>query len=173
VTYWHNNAQPQSRDTEGIFPLDGKDLASVTDEALATLITTAPIIHQLGGTTVVRLSEKLIMKGGGSVLASEAKMLSLIASRASIRIPRIHRTFQVEDHTQYFGTSGYIVMDFIQGQPLDECWNGLSLDTQGGNHYESCRNYQRDAVYWAFTTRPYHNPALLVEGHAGLVLYRL
>ncbi|KAJ6020184.1 Aminoglycoside phosphotransferase [Penicillium canescens] len=107
------------------------DLNSVTDEALATLLTTAPILHQLGGTTVVRLSESLIMKGGGSVMASEAEMLRLIASRTTIRAPRVYRSFQVKDDTQYFGTSGYIVMDFIPGQPLDECWNSLSRDTQG------------------------------------------
>lgn len=71
------------------------------------------------------------MKGGGSVLASEAEMLRLIASRTTIRAPRVYRTFQVKDDTQYFGTSGYIVMDFIPGQPLDECWNDRSRDTQG------------------------------------------
>ena len=79
----------------------------------------------------MRLSKKLIMKGGGSVLASEAKMLNLINSRASIRVPQVHRSFQVEDDTKYFGTSGYIVMDFIQGQPLDECWDSLPPSTQG------------------------------------------
>lgn len=79
----------------------------------------------------MRLSENLIMKGGGSVMASEAEMLRLIASRATIRAPRVYRSFQVKDDTQYFGTSGYIVMDFIPGQPLDECWNALSRDTQG------------------------------------------
>lgn len=80
---------------------------------------------------MVRLSETLVMKGGGSVLASEAEMLRLIASRTAIRAPRVYRSFQVDDDTQYFGISGYIVMDFIPGQPLDECWNGLSRDTQG------------------------------------------
>ncbi|KAJ5981548.1 Aminoglycoside phosphotransferase [Penicillium canescens] len=125
-------ADPQSREPDGSFPLDGKDLNSVTDEALVIFLTTASILHQLGGTTVVRLSETLIMKGGGSVMASEAQMLRLIASRTIIRAPRVYRSFQVKDdtHTQYFGTSGYIVMDFIPGQPLDECWNTLSRDTQ-------------------------------------------
>ncbi|KAJ5195821.1 Aminoglycoside phosphotransferase [Penicillium cf. viridicatum] len=121
---------PHSRDTGGFFPADGKDINSITNETLATLLTSAPIIHQLGGTTVVRLSEDLVMKGGGSVLASEAEMLNLIASRTSIRVPRVHRSFQVEDDTQYFGTAGYILMDFIQGQPLDECWNSLSRAKQ-------------------------------------------
>lgn len=77
----------------------------------------------------MRLSETLIMKGGGSVMASEAEMLRLIASRTTIRAPRVYRSFQVKDDTQYFGTSGYIVMDFIPGQPLDESWNSLSRDT--------------------------------------------
>ncbi|KAJ5967169.1 Aminoglycoside phosphotransferase [Penicillium viridicatum] len=127
----HPISHPQSRDPDGFFPLDGKDLNSVTDEALAALLTSSPIIHQLGGTTVVRLSETLIMKGGGSVMTSEAEMLRLIASRTTIRAPRVYRSFQVKDDTQYFGTSGYIVMDFIPGQPLDESWNSLSRDTQG------------------------------------------
>ncbi|KAL4808575.1 kinase-like domain-containing protein [Aspergillus unguis] len=124
-------SHPQSRDRDGNFPLDGKDLDSVSDEELAAFLTSAPILHQLGGTTVVRLSETLIMKGGGSVMTSEAEMLRLIASKTSIRAPRVYRSFQVNDDTQYFGACGYIVMDFIPGQPLDECWNGLPSETQG------------------------------------------
>jgi aminoglycoside phosphotransferase (APT) family kinase protein len=58
-------------------------------------------------------------------------MLRLVASRTSIRAPRVHRSFQVKDDAQYFGTSGYIVMDFIQGLPLDECWDNSSRSTQG------------------------------------------
>jgi aminoglycoside phosphotransferase (APT) family kinase protein len=71
------------------------------------------------------------MKGGGSVMVNEAETLRLVASRTTIRAPRVYRSFQVKDDTQYFGTSGYIVMDFITGQPLDESWNSLSRDTQG------------------------------------------
>jgi hypothetical protein len=85
--YWHFYVKPQGREPKGSFPLGGKDLNSVTDEALVALLTTAPILHQLGGTTVVRLSETLVMKGVGSVLASEAEMLRLVASRTTIRAP--------------------------------------------------------------------------------------
>lgn len=35
----------------------------------------------------MRLSETLVMKGVGSVLASEAEMLRLVASRTTIRAP--------------------------------------------------------------------------------------
>ncbi|EAU36807.1 predicted protein [Aspergillus terreus NIH2624] len=124
-------SHPHSRDREGGFPLDGKDLNSVSDEALAALLTSAPILHQRGGTTVVRLSNTLVMKGGGNVLPGEAEMLRLLTSRTAIRTPRVYRSFQVKDDTQYFGTTGFIVMDFIPGQPLDECWDCLSRDTRG------------------------------------------
>ncbi|KOS41882.1 hypothetical protein ACN38_g7273 [Penicillium nordicum] len=70
------------------------------------------------------------MKGGGGVLSCEAKTLNFIASKTGIRAPRVHRAFQVEDETQYSGTKGYIVMDFIAGQPLDKCWTNLPYDNQ-------------------------------------------
>ncbi|KAL4898714.1 hypothetical protein BDV59DRAFT_9252 [Aspergillus ambiguus] len=30
------------------------------------------------------------------------------------------------DDTKYFGTMGYIVMDYIDGEPLDSCWGDFS-----------------------------------------------
>lgn len=88
------------------------------------------MLHKLGATKVVRLSRHLVMKGGGSVLPCEAETLNFVASKTGIRAPRVHRAFQVEDETQYFGTKGYIVMDFIAGQPLDKCWTNLPYDNQ-------------------------------------------
>ncbi|OQE08521.1 hypothetical protein PENVUL_c009G01285 [Penicillium vulpinum] len=123
-------SDPQSRDLEGDFPLDGKDLDSVTDEALIALLESAPALHDLGSTKVVRLSRHLVMKGGGSVLPCEAEMLNFVASKTGIRVPRVHRSFQVEDRTQYFRTRGYIVMDFIAGKPLDNYWPDLPYDNQ-------------------------------------------
>ncbi|KAJ5736160.1 uncharacterized protein N7483_001285 [Penicillium malachiteum] len=46
----------QNRGPEGVFPLDEKNLDSVTDKILATLLESAPVLYKLGGTTVVRLS---------------------------------------------------------------------------------------------------------------------
>ncbi|KAJ5586881.1 Aminoglycoside phosphotransferase [Penicillium hispanicum] len=121
---------PQNRGLKGVFPLDAKNLDSVTDETLATLLESAPILYELGGTTVVRLSQHLVMKGGGSVLPCEAETLNLVASKTGIRAPRVYRSFTIRDETQYFGIRGYIVMDFIAGQPLDECWSNLPHDDQ-------------------------------------------
>lgn len=74
----------------------------------------------------MRLSKNLVLKGGGNVLPCEAEVLRLINSKSSIRVPRVHRSFQLDDETQYFGTAGYIVMDYIDGQPLDTFWNDLN-----------------------------------------------
>lgn len=118
-------SQPTSRDVDRACPLDDVDLMSMSDESLAALLDSAPVLHQLGETTVVRLSKDLVMKGGGNVLPSEAEVMKLVESETRVRAPRVHRSFQVPDPTKYFGTLGYIVMDYIHGQPLDHCWESL------------------------------------------------
>ena len=125
-----NLVQPVSRDPNTIFPLDGHDLEAVSDAALISLLDTAPILFGLGGATVVRLSRGLAMKAGGNVLPSEAEAMRLVGAETDIPVPRVHRSFQVPDSTQYFGTKGFIVMDYINGSPLDECWTSLSLEAQ-------------------------------------------
>ena len=122
--------QPTSRDSDGHFPLDNEDLAAVSDAQLILLLNTAPVIHRLGGTTVVRLSRGLVMKAGINVLASEAETLRLVAAQTKVPVPRVHRSFQVPDSTQLWGTTGFIVMDYIDGRPLDDCWRSLEYDIQ-------------------------------------------
>ncbi|KAG2001258.1 hypothetical protein GB937_010327 [Aspergillus fischeri] len=117
---------PASKASDKAFPLDDKELDSLSDESLADLLKSAPILHDLGQTTVVRLSKNLVLKGGGNVLPCEAKVLQLVVSRSNIRAPRVHRSLQSMDDTQFFGTMGYIVMDYIDGEPLDGCWGDLS-----------------------------------------------
>jgi aminoglycoside phosphotransferase (APT) family kinase protein len=70
------------------------------------------------------------MKGGGNVLSCEAKTLKLIESNSCIRTPRVHRSFQLPDPTKYFGTVGYIVMDYISGQSLDKLWRDLTNESR-------------------------------------------
>ena len=70
------------------------------------------------------------MKGGGNVLPSEAETIRLVAATTDIPVPRVYRSFQLPDPTQYFGTKGFIVMDYIDGRPLDESWRNLSHEIQ-------------------------------------------
>ncbi|PLB54100.1 phosphotransferase family protein [Aspergillus steynii IBT 23096] len=117
---------PASKASDRAFPPDDKDIDCVSDESLVHLLKSAPILHDLGQTTVVRLSKDLVLKGGGNVLPCEAKVLQMLASKSNIRAPRIHRSLHFKDETQYFGTMGYIVMDYIDGEPLDSRWRDLS-----------------------------------------------
>ncbi|KAJ9410562.1 hypothetical protein DTO045G8_1468 [Paecilomyces variotii] len=117
---------PASRASDRAFPLDDKDIDCVSDESLINLFKSAPIIYKLGQTRVVRLSKDLVLKGGGNVLPCETNVLQLVASKSNIRAPRVHRSIHFNDNTKYFSMMGYIVMDYIDGEPLDRCWSDLS-----------------------------------------------
>ena len=119
-----------SRDPNTNFPLDSYNLDAVSDAFLISLLDMAPMLFGLGGATVVRLSHGLAMKGGSNVLPSEAEAMRLAVAKTDIPVPWVHRSFQVPDSTQYFGTKGFIVMDYIDSSPLDECWTSLSLEVQ-------------------------------------------
>ncbi|KAF9884725.1 hypothetical protein FE257_001286 [Aspergillus nanangensis] len=66
---------PAGKASDGTFPLDDLDLSSVSDVTLINLLNSAPILHNLGQTRVVRLSKSLVLKGGGEILPCEAKVL--------------------------------------------------------------------------------------------------
>ncbi|RJE21393.1 Phosphotransferase enzyme family [Aspergillus sclerotialis] len=117
---------PASKASDRAFPLDAKDLDSVSDESPVDFLKSAPILYDLGKTTVVRLSKDLVLKGGGNVLPCEAKVLELVASKSNIRATRVHRSLHFMDNTKYFGSMGYIVMDYIDSEPLDSCGGDLS-----------------------------------------------
>ncbi|RAH65685.1 APH-domain-containing protein [Aspergillus aculeatinus CBS 121060] len=110
---------PTSRATDRPFPLDNIPLSTVTNETLAALLYTAPALHDLGQTTVVRLSQTLPPPSASSPPRSP--------TTPSAR-PASHRAFQIPDDTKYFGTMGYLVMDYIPGRPLDTCWDSLPGD---------------------------------------------
>ncbi|KAL3430210.1 hypothetical protein BDV09DRAFT_189481 [Aspergillus tetrazonus] len=93
---------PDSRSSDRAFPLDDTNINCVSDEAIVDLLESAPILHELGQTTVVRLSKNLVLKGGGNVLPCKAEVLQLIASKLNIRAPRVHRSLQFMDDTKYF-----------------------------------------------------------------------
>lgn len=125
-TFMLTDQQPRSKDNTLKFPLDGVDVETVSNEELIKLVDTAPLLYKIGGTTVVRLSKALVLKCGDSVLAPEAKTLKLVHSETGIRVPRVHRSFQIDDETKYFGTMGYILMDYIDGDNVGDCWKHLT-----------------------------------------------
>ncbi|KAJ5088804.1 Aminoglycoside phosphotransferase [Penicillium angulare] len=134
----------RGRDRDGNFLVEiDDDHQNSTDRNLSDLINMSPIIHKSAGKKVVRISKGLAMKGGWGVKISEAKMMDLIHDasnfKSSIRVPRVHRSFQLLINQRYWqdsdlhwqgGIHRFIVMDFIYGKPLDSCWNDLPMDTK-------------------------------------------
>ncbi|EEP78419.1 predicted protein [Uncinocarpus reesii 1704] len=117
---------PRSKDNTNTFPLDGVDIDRVSDADLIQLADTAPLLYQIGTERVLRVSRHLVLKCGGYILPSEVNALELVAAKTSIRVPRVHRSFQVSDSSQRFGTKGYFVMDYIDGENLGDCWKHLT-----------------------------------------------
>lgn len=86
---------------------------------------TSPILYQFGANKVVRISRDLALKCGPSVLLNEGRIMDLIKARTTIIVPRVYRSFEVDDPFLYYGTRGYLVMDYMDGQNLGDCWKSL------------------------------------------------
>ncbi len=117
--------QLSSKENSKIYPLSADQIDKVSQEALRSLLDTAPVLHQYGGTKIVRLTQRHVMKAGSSVLPSEAENMRFAASHTSIRLPKVYRSFNDAIESGYFGTMGYIVMDYVDGLCLADCWNNL------------------------------------------------
>ena len=94
-----------------------------------SLLDRSPILHQFGPTKIVRISQKLALKSGPSVLPSEAENMRFAAANTSIRVPKVRRSFNVPG-PGIFETIGYIVMDYVEGVCLANCWNDLDPGTR-------------------------------------------
>lgn len=125
-----NVIQPNSRRDSYPFPLGTQEISSVSDQQLAEMFSTAPIIHEYGGVTVVRLSKSLACKGGRGVNASEAQTMALAAS-LNIPVPQVYRTFVagVPGFSKGEIVKGhFIVMDYIPGPTVEQCWGSLETN---------------------------------------------
>ncbi|KAH8902074.1 hypothetical protein BR93DRAFT_954145 [Coniochaeta sp. PMI_546] len=112
-----------------VFPLDGIDLKTVSNEQLAKLYDTAPVLSYQGA-KIVRISETLVLKGGGNVAPTEAQNVKFAARQTHIRIPEVHRVFQCSLPEEPMQDSCLIVMDYIPGRSLDQCWSFLDDATR-------------------------------------------
>ncbi|KAL3428137.1 C6 zinc finger domain protein [Phlyctema vagabunda] len=113
------------------FPLDKLHLSSISDQQLALLFSTAPKLHEYGGVTVVRLSKSLACKGGRGVFPSESQNMIFAAETLGLPVPRVHRTFTADVPGTEEGQlmeAQFIVMDYIPGPTVKECWDSLKVD---------------------------------------------
>ncbi|TVY21104.1 hypothetical protein LARI1_G001973 [Lachnellula arida] len=97
------------------------------------MLSTALKLHQHGAVTIVRLSKYLVLKGGRRVSASEAQNMIFAADSLHLPVPKVHRSFAAE--IPAIGGIGkvkgfFIVMDYISGPTVEECWDNLDLSQQ-------------------------------------------
>ncbi|KAK2796763.1 hypothetical protein FQN50_009444 [Emmonsiellopsis sp. PD_5] len=117
---------PASRQPGTKFPLDGYDITKVPDETLIELFNTAPLLHSYQGTRIVRLSSTLVLKGGELARPCEADIMKLVRAKTTIPVPKVHRVLNIKTQDTFFGCQCYIVMDFIEGDTLQDLWEALS-----------------------------------------------
>jgi hypothetical protein len=171
------------------YPLDGRDLAKVTDRELFDLYHSAPVLFSHGVNRSVRLSSTLVLKG--NVLTSEGENMKFAAAHMRILMPQCHRMFyfrsdrqiqhrrffrdvwitnwlahylhhnpfrrvsrneiggneqfeknddsEIDDNNESneggsdeFKSEGgwFIVMDYVPGRTLEECWNDLNAEAR-------------------------------------------
>lgn len=97
----------------------------MSESDLAALADTAPSLHTLSGARVARISRKLVIKKSMLTLPSEAEAMRLVSQRTSIHLPRVYRSFTVYGTGGIYDSTGYIVMDYIDGICLSKCWEKL------------------------------------------------
>jgi serine/threonine protein kinase len=89
---------------------------------------TAPSLHTLCGARVARISRNLVVKKSTLTLSSEAEAMKLVAQKTSIYLPWVYRSFTIYGTGGIYDSTGYIVMSYIDGVCLSQCWKKLLPD---------------------------------------------
>jgi hypothetical protein len=66
----------------------------------------------------------LVMKAGGNVLSCNADVLGRLTQKLVLKLLGLP-DFEVTNPTKYVYTMGYMVIEYICAQPLDDCWKNL------------------------------------------------
>ena len=116
--------------TPPTFPFDDAEVLTASEANIVKAIKTAPLVFAGGWNQdkrkVVRLSENTVAKYGEFVTLAEARNMKFVRKNApSVRLPTCIRSIQVKEEKH---TVTYIVMEYIHGTPLSDCWEGMSKD---------------------------------------------
>ncbi|KAF5586979.1 kinase-like (PK-like) [Fusarium pseudoanthophilum] len=127
---------PRAFDNANEFPLDERDISSLTDKELLSAYLMAPQLHDYGAVTVSRVSKNHVIKGGPGVAKSEAENMKFAFETLQLPVPKVYRTFTSEI-PEYPGMSTtrlieghFIVMDYAQGLSIDKTWQSFDTSTK-------------------------------------------
>lgn len=105
------------------FPLSDSQVETATVQEIRDVCMKAPPLREKE-MRMSRISENTVVKIGAYIYMHEARNMEFVAANTSIRVPRVIRTFDVPVRNRKTATA--IVMEYVHGRPLDECWDELS-----------------------------------------------
>jgi hypothetical protein len=113
-----------------VYPFEDAEVLRLSEAAIAKACKTAPPVYALGKNWdhVVRLSNNVLVKYGWHIELAEARnMLFVYENEPLVRVPKCFRSFQVEEKpSSVCSTITYIVMEYIPGTLLSDCWDKMS-----------------------------------------------
>lgn len=94
-------------------PLEGRDLATVSESEIIQAAESGLLISQQG-TKVIKIAKNAVVKIGFEVSQGEASTMEYVSNhfQGNIRAPQVRRCFSLEG-------LGYLVMEFANGETLD------------------------------------------------------
>lgn len=114
------------------FPLSGYKIQEITRTQLLDAIHSAPVVHEQEGAVLVRVHESAVLKYGNGVSLAEARNIRFVRKRTRIRVPTIFDAWE-ERSEIYNGEEevvGYLLMEFINGNPLCDIWPTLTNEVR-------------------------------------------
>ena len=98
---------------------------AITEDLLsqAERLTKGPVCK------VFRVDEKTVVKTGGVVRMAEAATLSLVREKTSVPVPKV-----LDAYVHAESKHVYIVMEYIDGRPLDEEWDSYDESQKQNVH---------------------------------------
>lgn len=120
------------------------DASRIFRDTVIEALPSSPQIYLAGGTRVVHLSETEVVKYGPDVRLCEARTMQYVRKRSTIRLPRVLDAwssseankrdnpppFEVFWEACFEEPISYIVMTYLPGRTLKECWTLLNNDEQ-------------------------------------------
>lgn len=114
-----------------LFPPGGKSIECVSREEIMHAARTAPILHEQRGVAVARVHKDAMLKYGPDVHLSEARNMRLVMESTEVRLPILFDAWKVEDDNEKIV---YLLMQYIEGDVLDEKWPGLNFHARQDIH---------------------------------------
>lgn len=85
-------------------------------------------IHGPKGSPVYRIDADRIAKAGEHVRMAEAFAMNYVREHTSIPVPRVTNAYLLDDSKSGQAPRGCIIMEFVDGQSLDNIWPSLTVE---------------------------------------------